>query len=322
MKLTNGIKIAMANKPLCYKMLFSRVVITLIACIACFLCADFVIKDIFQSSEVKSLITFGRDSVKNFILMNEVNAKQLSSDLNSHVQGVVNLLKNMLTEILVAVIIIVLIIQIAKFFVGLCDYVIAVNVNEHMSSMRHAQFFTTLIEHFKPACRFALYCVISLFLYNLLIISVSALLFILLIKYLGLFTLTVVLLFYVLADAFRLMCVGMIPPKMVCENYPVTKAIKESFKGLPFKEMRERFLSYFIMRLIHISVTVICALSTLFVSLVVTIPFFAVAYMAMRFVDYYTVNHKKYYVTFDEIVIPKELRNKGEQLLNKVDIEV
>ena len=43
--------------------------------------------------------------------------------------------------------------------------------------------------------------------------------------------------------------------------------------------------------------------------------------MAVRFVDYYTVNVKKYYVTFDNIVIPKELRTKGEQLLNQVDID-
>ncbi len=322
MKVTNGIKIAMANKPLCYKMLFSRTVITVIAYAICLLCAHFVIKDIFSSAEIKNLIHFGRDLVKDFVMINEIDNAQLSQTLNSHLSAITAMLSNKLSEILGVFILIVVVIQIAKFFTGLCDYVMAVNVNEHMSSMRHAEFFTTLIEHFSPACRYALYCVVSLFLYNSFIILIATTLFVLLIQYLGFFTFTFVLLFIVCADAFRLMYVGMVPAKMVLEKYGVVRAFRDSFKGLTFKEMRERFLSYFIMRLIHISVTVICAFSTLFVSLIVTIPFFSVAYMSVRFVDYYTVHHKKYYLTFDEIVIPKELRNKGEQLLNKVDIEV
>ena len=43
--------------------------------------------------------------------------------------------------------------------------------------------------------------------------------------------------------------------------------------------------------------------------------------MAARFVDYYTIKRKKYFITYDDIVIPKELRTDGEQLLNKVDID-
>lgn len=322
MKVTNGIKIAMANKPLCYKMLFSRTIITLLAYALCILFANIVIMNIVKSSEIKDVLLFARNLVKDFIMMSEVDNSILSEELHVHISEILAMLKEMSGEIVLYAVLIILVIQIAKFFIGICDYVIAVNVNEHMSSMRHAEFFTTLIEHLSPAIRYAVYCVVSLFFYNLFIISVSFTLFVLLIKYLGFFTLTILILFIVCADAFRLTYVGLIPAKMVCEGYGARKAFRDSFKGLTFKEMRERFISYFVMRLIHISATVICALSTVFVSLIVTIPLFSVAYMSVRFVDYYTVNHKKYYLTFDEIVIPKELRNKGEQLLNKVDIEV
>ena len=321
MKVTNGIKIAMANKPLCYKMLFSRTVITVIAYAICLLIANIVIKDILRSQEIKDFFAFAVTEFKNFILGNSSTNQQLSENLNVHIQATKMMLESKLGDITWKVVIILLVVQVAKFFTGVCDYVMAVNVNEHMSSVRHAEFFTTLVEHISPAIRYALYCVVSLLLYNALIIGISSLLFIALIKYIGFFTFTVVLAFVLFADAFRLMLVGMVPAKMVCEKCGVMRAFKDSFKGLSFRLMVERFLSYFIMRLIHISVTVLMTLSTLGVSLLVTIPFFSVSYMAVRFVDYYTVKRKKYYLTFDEIVVPKELRNKGEQLLNRVDID-
>ena len=40
----------------------------------------------------------------------------------------------------------------------------------------------------------------------------------------------------------------------------------------------------------------------------------------MRLVDNYTINKKKYFIDYDNIIVPKELRENDEQLLNKVDI--
>ena len=321
MKVTNGLKIAMANKPLCYKMLFSRTVISLIAYVICFLIANILITSVIQSQEVKDFFGFAVQELKNFILGNPTPNADLSAQLNSNITATLTMLKAKIAEFMWMPIVILLIIQVGKFFTGICDYVMAVNVNEHMSSLRHAEFFTTLVEHFSPAIRYAIYCVVSLLIYNTFIVTVSALLFVLLIKYVGFFTFTIVLFFIVFADSFRLMIVGLVPAKMVCEKCGVIKAFRDAFKGLNFKLMLERFLSYFIMRLIQITVTVIMCVATLGVSFFVTVPFFSVAYMSVRFVDYYTVHHKKYYLTFDEIVVPKELRNKGEQLLNKVDID-
>ena len=117
------------------------------------------------------------------------------------------------------------------------------------------------------------------------------------------------------------MLVGMVPAKMVCEKVGVIKSFRDSFKGLTFKEMLERFISYFVLRLIVFSTTLLFALPTFYVSLIVTIPLYSITYMAVRFIDYYTVHHNKYFITYDNIVIPKEHRTKGEQLLNKVDID-
>lgn len=321
MKVTNGIKIAMANKPLCYKTLLSRTLVSMILTLTCFLVAGIIIDDVLQSVAFNDFVTFLRSSLKNFVtLQDEANAN-FASSFGSHLKTIFSVIESRATEVWLIVGGILLLIQIAKFATSLCDYVVAVNVNEHMSSLRHAKFFSTLAEHFKPAFRYATYCVISLFLYNTVIIAISILLVVGLLELIGIFVLPVVISFILFADAFRLMLVGMVPAKMVCEGCKATVAFKEAFKGLDFRIMLERFISYFTMRVLHIVVTVIAASATFGVSVLITFPLFSVSYMAVRFVDYYTVKIKKYYVTFDNIVVPKELRTKGEQLLNQVDID-
>ena len=321
MKVSNGIKIAMANKPLCYKTLFSRTLISMILTATCFLVASIIINDVMQSEAYKEFIQFMRTFIKNFVTLQDETNANFASGLNTHLSAIFEVVKSRLGVVITVFVSILLLIQIAKFVTSLCDYVVAVNVNEHMSSLRHAKFFSTLIEHLKPAIKYSLYCVLSLFLYNVVIISISILLFVVFIQFAGVYTLSIVLAFVLFADALRLTFVGMIPAKMVCENSNVISAFRSSFKGLKFKVMLERFISYFTMRIIHIVVTCVAATFTFGVSVIVTIPLFSVAYIAVRFVDYYTATIKKYYVNFDNIVVPKELRTKGEQLLNEVDVD-
>ncbi len=321
MKVTNGIKIAMANKPLCYKTLFSRTLISSILTMACFLIAGILLNDVKSSDAYVSFVKFLRTSLKNFIAINDAGNTNFASDFGIHVQALLETLKLKAGELVAVIIGIIAVIELAKFITGICDYVVAVNVNEHMSSLRHAKFFSTLVEHFKPAVRYATYCVVSLFFYNTFIIAVSLLLLITLIGPLGIAVAPIIMFFILFADAFRLMLVGMVPAKMVCEGVSATVAFREAFKGLDARTMVERFISYFTMRILYLIVTGISIIPTCGISLLITMPLFSVSYVAVRFVDYYTVSIKKYYINFDNIVIPKELRTKGEQLLNQVDID-
>ena len=56
------------------------------------------------------------------------------------------------------------------------------------------------------------------------------------------------------------------------------------------------------------------------VGTVLVSSFCALMIVAMRLVDYYIIHVKKYFIDYDNIIIPKELRENDEQLLNKVDI--
>ena len=88
-----------------------------------------------------------------------------------------------------------------------------------------------------------------------------------------------------------------------------------------FKDMLDRFLSYFVFAVFKIGTSVLFAITTCGISLLITVPLFLVSNMAIRFVDYFTIKHLKYYCSYENIIVPKVLRSKEEQLLNQVDID-
>ncbi|MBR6737840.1 MAG: hypothetical protein IKL82_05710 [Clostridia bacterium] len=323
MKVTNGLKIAMANKPLCYKMLFSRIIVFGLALLACWLFAGILFNPLFESNEFKALINtfFGETGFFASVLHGTFKGSEFSANLSSAVQGVFVWLGNNSSTIVWVIIAIVVVLEICRFIIGVCDYVMAVNVYEHMSSLRHAQFFTTLVEHFKPACKYGLYCIISLTLYNAVIYSLATLIAIGSIGAFGVLGVSVTILFLIIADSFRLMMVGVVPAKMVCEGCGVIKALRSALSGLKFKDMLDRFLSYFVFAVFRIATSALFAITTCGISLLISIPLFLVTNMAIRFVDYFTIKHLKYYCNYDNVVIPKELRSPEEQLLNQVDID-
>ncbi len=320
MKVTNALKIAMANKPLCYKMLFSKIVVYAIEILACYLFAGILFNPLFESVEFGALKeTLGSFAQK--VLHGDFVGADFSAALADSIKGIFGWLSNESGVVIGVAVAVFVVLEICRFIIGVFDYVMAINVNDHMTSLRHAKFFTTLVEHFKPACKYGLYCIISLTLYNIIIYSVAVLIAIGSIKVFGVFGVTVTLFFLLVADSVRLTFVGVVPAKMVCEGGKFRPAFNSALKGLKFKDIVDRFLSYFVMAVFKISATILCAFTTCGISLLITIPLFSVTNMAIRFVDYYTIKRLKYYCTYDDIVVPKELRSPEEQLLNQVDID-
>lgn len=321
MKISNGLKIATSNKSLSYKLLLYKFIVALLGCVSIYFFASIIIKPVLSSQQLKNLI----DVIKRIVVEYfNVTSAEISAGLNEKLAFAIEDLQafifGMRGNIISSLIFLFVIFQVMKFLFALCDYVIAVNINEHMSSMRHAEFFSTLFENFKKACYYALYRTVMLLLYNAVIIVISIFGSMLLLKFLGISSLTIILLLVFGSIALRLSIVGHVLPKMVCENKSPFRAFIEGFKEKGFGVFVERFISYFVMVLCIYAITFLTAIITYNVALLVTIPFASVSIITVRFVDYYAYNHKKYYITFDEIVIPKELRQNDENLLNKVDI--
>ncbi len=320
MKISKGLKIATSNKSLSYKLLLYKFIVAFLGCLSIYFFASRIVEMVMNSAEVKNLIDVLKRIVVDYFNVGSEQVSGINDKLAVALEDLYAFIIGMKGDIIPSLIIMIVIIQLMKFLFALCDYVIAVNVNEHMSSMRHAEFFSTLFENFKKACYYAFYRTVMLLFYNIVIICISVAVGMLLFELLGISSLSIILFLILGSIALRLSIVGHVLPKMVCENKSPFRAFIEGFKEKNFGVFVERFISYFVMVLCIYVISFISGIITYNVALLVTVPFFSVSAITVRFVDYYAYNCKKYYVTFDEIVIPKELRQNDESLLNKVDI--
>ncbi len=320
MKITNGVKIAISNKSLWLKTMLAKSIVVIAFIVSLYFMANIIIEPILKSAELKSLIDAVRKIVSDFILFKDSNSDLNAVLIKDTTTSFIAYIHSMLANIIWVGVGIVVLFQIVKFIFSMFDYVVGVNINEHMSSMLHAGFFTTLFENFKMASKYALFRTLLMFIYDIIVAGLMSLLFFTFMDFLGIYSLSLLVLVLFMAIALRLTVTGLVLPIMICENKGPFEAFKISFKYLRLQESFNRFLSYLITSFVVYVVVIVSSIVTFNVAFVLAVPLSGIIFKSLRFVDYYTLTCKKYYMTFDDIVIPKELRQNDEQLLNKIDI--
>ena len=320
MKIGNSLKIATSNKPLWLKSMLAKTLVLGVFIAVIYAMANIVIEPILKSEELKGVINAFRTVISDFILLNDAQIDAHADIIKESTTALLLFINSMLSNIIWVGVTIIVLFQIFKFVLAMFDYVIGINLNEHMSSMLHAGFYSTLFENFKQATKYALYRTLSMLVYNVIVFSIITLLFFTFMEMLGMFALTVIVAVIFCSIALRLTFSGLILPIMINENKGPIEAFKISFKYFKLQDAFNRFFSYLIVSIVVYVVVLISGLVTFNLAYVLTLPLSGIIFKSLRFVDYYTIKSKKYYITFDEIVIPKELRQNDEQLLNKVDI--
>ncbi|MBO5713481.1 MAG: hypothetical protein J6R88_04715 [Clostridia bacterium] len=320
----NAAKITVANKTLCMKVLCVRLVVYAICFSICYFLAKATIFPLLQSQEVSNVLNTIREIIGKFFTSDpstfEAAMSSVNETLTANVNSLTALFQQKVVGIVWSVVGVIIVTLILSFLLGVFDYTVGVLINEHMSSLQHASFFTTLFENFISACSYGLYRLISLLIYNLVMYSIVGAISILLLYLIDFIALPLIVFMVILVVVLRQTYAGQTLPNMVCGKMKVTKALKANFKNVKGTQVVERFISYLFLGIVTFSLTVLGAASTFYVSLIITIPFSAVIYSAVKFVDYYSRNSMRYYITYDQIVTPKELRENDEQLLNKMEL--
>ena len=187
MKVLNGVKIAMTNKALCYKMLLCMVVVYGLLLFPLILFLSMAFGPFFVGETFTNLLDSTRMILKNFILMETIDGTAYKENVFNVVSSLFTYVFSIKSTLLIYFICGLLIYQLIKFLSSVCDYVFAVNISEHMSSIHHQGFFTTLLENFFKACKYAGYRTVVLLFYNLISIAVCVLVFYLTVQPLGIY---------------------------------------------------------------------------------------------------------------------------------------
>lgn len=315
-------RITLADKSLCYKTLLSRVIVYAVCFTAIYFIGRASVLPILKSEEIATIFKALRLNVFDFFNAQEMVSGTSESVINlrNAYSAFLSLLKERVGGFIWSAVGIACVIQVFKFLLGIIDYTVGVLLNDHMQTLRHAPFFYTLFEHFSESVRYGLYRMIALLAYHTVSFFTVYLISYLLFKAIGAFVIPITIFLIVLVVVIRQTFAGQTLPIMIIEKRSAFSAFKENFIRYRVDQAKERFFSYIVLSIVSFSVSAALMQASLGVAAVVTTPIITVTFSAVKFVDYYTVHSKKFFITYDEIYIPKELRAGGEQLLNKVDL--
>jgi hypothetical protein len=207
---------------------------------------------------------------------------------------------------------------IGSFLNGISNYALGVMINDHMSSLSHLGFTQSLIRDLKNAFIYEITYIGITIIYDALTVIICFNILFGLFNVFGIFSIFLSSTLFVGLIALKLTYVSGMMPAMITDKTGIKKAIKSSF-SLGKKQSQRMFSTYLVSIYLILFFNVSMAIFTLFSSLLITVPISLLLIICIKFVGYYSINDKKYFINYDNIIIPKNLREE-EKLLEDIDI--
>ena len=316
MRARNALKIATGNYSLVFKNLLYKLSVFAIFALSLGLVLRLAIKPFVEAFHPVLKALWG---VVTAIVSGEAheNARTL---LRGEFSSFLSFISDNIGGIVWVVLIVVLFVLLYRFVTGVSDCNLMILVNGHMTDMSHRGYFVVLIENLKKILIYQLIDAFSVVIYSaivgLAVFGVFKLL-VTLMPLLALFGCGLVLVFAI--ALYSTVFSQVMANVLIGEDKSVKRAL---CKGVTIKKeyFFKMFAQYFAVALIIAYLYVSVALFTFGVGLLILIPFSSLLIVCMKTVDYFTINKKKYFVDYDTIIIPKELRENDEQLLSDIEI--
>ena len=319
MRVINAFKIALGNYGLIFKNILYKAILFIVFATGLYLTLRISLKPMLENLTpvLKDIADIVKSLVQNqkTFTANGGADSPLVADFQIFIDGIVSHFSN----IVWAVVISILIIYLYRIFAGISNSTMLIIIDEHMSSLSHRPYLSVMFENLRKIIRFQLIdAMIAIVYYALVAVVVFGIVYLLapLVPFVAVFLGVCVLSF---AVAVYSTCLSQVSTKMIIGGMKAKEAFK---KGLfPNKAyFWKMFSAYLSVTVLYVYLAVSMLFFTLGVGTVIVSSLYALMISCMRLVDNYTINKKKYFIDYDNIIIPKELRENDEQLLNKVDI--
>lgn len=316
MRLRNALKIAIANYALAIKNLIYKLIIFAIFSLSLWLILKFALKEFIEMARpvIKSLW--------NVIVavVNGENHEIAITALKADFAGFRTYVANHIGGLVWTAIVVVFFAVLYRFFTGISDCTLMILTNGHMTDMSHRGYIVVMIENLKKILVYQLIDAVSTVIWSAFVcvvvwgvFSLAKLIMPIAALFACGLTITLAMSFYctIFSQVMANVLIG--------EHKSLKKAVLEGFtpKKSYFAKM---FCAYFAVTVGLVYLHVSVSLFTFGVGELIVIPFASLLLVTMKTVDYFTINKKKYFVDYDTIFVPKELRENDENLLSDIDI--
>lgn len=300
MRFRNSLRLLIENFKNVYKLLAYKIVIGLIA--GALTCA-FVLPElmrIIRSDALQQVLEDGKRFITAFF---ELDAKPLNKARdalfgdNGSFKALIDLLASMQLEIILVCVGCVVVYLLKRFTDTLCHFATGKILNDKMATYADTTFSSAFISSLGKASVYAVVYVPVVFLFDVITIAICVLMLKFLPVLLALFlSMTLI----VVCQSLKLTFTSTWLPAMTTDDMRLRDALraKSEFEK---KQKAKVFSTYLVTVYLILIVNIIAALCTFGSALLITVPASYYIFICQQYVNYYTMQGKKYFITYEKI---------------------
>ena len=312
----NSAKLLFSLFNTAYKVVLYRIVMFVIIGTLSYLTMSPCVIDFLKSGEVRSFF----DAVRDFIgaFFTEDNYSYHYDRMQDALSSIGKLLKNNVGKLSLTIVLAVFYTALAYFLNGIANYTVGQTYNCYMTSCSKLPFTSNLIRKLGKAIKYQLIVILFKLPFTMILIALALAGFIFLTQAIGPIALMLTMVLIIMGFAFESTVFCCFLPTYVVEEGKVFSCFFRSVK-LSFKKFWRIFSNFITCAVVCITLNVAIGVCTLGAGLILTIPLSLMIMTGISFTNYYSLTDKKYYLDYDSIVVPKNLREE-EKILEKIDI--
>ena len=300
MRFSNSIRLLMENFKHSFKLLAYRAIMALIVVA---LCSAFVLPELMEIASnpvTKELVENVKHIFEAFV-SSKLEEPSVYIDLvfgeNGNLKQFFDFIVTMKLELILVCVGCMVVYLLKRFVDTLVYFTIGSMVNDKMSTYTDTPFFTAFVANLGKASAYAALYVPVVFLFD---VGTFVLCFILL-RFLPLFTaLFLSMTLIVVLQSLKLTFTSQWMPAITADGKPLKEAIR-STHGREKKQIRKTLCMYVVMVYLIIIINIMAGLFTFGSALLITVPTSYLLLICAQYVNYYTINGKKYFITYEAI---------------------
>lgn len=315
MRFKNAVKLVFSNFGIIYKVLLYKVIVYLLLGIIGGLIVVPNFKDLVVGSKIGALVHSAWEVVRSIFTSGDLPAAQQAftetlTFFNEYMAAHID-------SMYVLLIVIGIMYFAGVFFSGVGDYAVGEVTDERMSSLANRGFCVCLFKNLGKACLFSLIDLAITFVFTAVSALIVVSLFVFTFKYIGVLTVCISIFVMTLLNALRKTFLTDFMPRLITEGNGISEAFTKSVR-IKKKNFVRIFTNYFTINMVLFYLNISFAICTFFTGLIITLPITTILTLCFRFVNYYTLNGKKFYISYDEIITPMTA-SEDSVLMDKID---
>ena len=318
MRFRNSVRLLMENFKNVYKILVYKLVILVVtaALISALLLPGLM--EILESAEMTAFVEDIREFVRALIGGNSEFLAGFQEQFKVTVAALAKLLDSMMSRIVWSLVGVAVVYLLGRFMDTLGYFSIGSILNDRMGTYAETPFAAAYIRNLGRASLYSIVYVPVVFLFDVIVIALCWFLFFYLFSFLNVFlSLFFSMTFIVLCQALKLTLTSMWLPAMASDNMSVRQAMRFGGKSQK-KQWNKVYSTYIVTVYVVIILNVVAAVCTFGSALLVTVPASYFLFICEQFVNYYTVQGKKYFITYDRIATNRD-RGDSEHFFDTVE---